>query len=638
MNAKWSLLVAGIALLCLPAGAQQKDSGTDNDNHQRAANSDLASRWDFGSAPRNVFAVPDAPRATPFPAAASSASEPPGRLVPRFEVAGGYSYVSLDPGSPFDAFSNHGGSGSFTYNASRYLGLTAELSGYSFSRNVSGANVQGNWDTWLFGPRLNMRRDYFVPFVEFLVGGSNAGSQITGANNQSAFALAAGGGVDVVFTKHVAWRFAQIDYLMTNFSGPGVGGNARQDNFRIGTGLVLRFGFPQPPPPPKPKVPPTASCSANPASVFAESNDAVALHVTANSPDSLPLTYSYTATGGAVEGTGPDARWNSSGVSIGSYTVTAKVDDGKGGTASCTADIRVEERPHHPPTISCSANPSSIKAGEHSTITCNGNSPDNLPLTYSYSTSGGQVAGNGPQAQFDSSGVQPGTYSVKGEVIDSRGDKADSSADVQVTQPAPPPEQIRLEQRLSLHSVYFPTALPSVAKPDGGLTPSQMDTLNALAVDFKSYLTYKPDAHLTLEGHADIRGSKEYNDKLSERRVNRVRSYLVEKGVAADHIEVRAYGFEKNMSSEDVKKLIESDSDLTVAEKQRIVRNLVTVRMANNRRVDVVLSTTGEQSVRKFPFNAKDALTLLSRSGGGTGAKKAPGTAPKKPAPKKTTP
>jgi len=401
---------------------------------------------------------------------------------------------------------------------------------------------------------------------------------------------------------------------------------------------VLRFGFPQPPPPPKPKEPPTASCSATPASLFAGSNDAVALHVTANSPDSLPLTYSYSATGGAVEGTGPDARWNSSGVSVGSYTVTAKVDDGKGGTAACTADIRVEERPHHPPTISCSANPTSIKVGEHSTITCNGNSPDNLPLTYSYSASGGQVTGNGSQAQFDSSGVQPGSYNVKGEVTDSRGDKADSSADVQVTQPAPPPEQIRLEQRLSLHSVYFPTALPSVAKPNGGLTPSQMDTLNTLAVDFKSYLTYKADAHLTLEGHADSRGPKEYNDKLSERRVERVRSYLAEKGVPADRIDVRAFGFEKNMTSEDVKKLIESDSDLTPAEKQRIVRNLVTVRMANNRRVDVVLSTTGEQSVRKFPFNAKDALTLLSRSGGGTGAKKAPGTAPKKPAPKKTTP
>ena len=641
MKAKWSLIVAGIALLSLPVGAQEKSSGTDENNRERAAAGDLASRWDFGSAPRNIFGVPDAPRVTPFPAAASSgSSEAPGRLVPRFEVAAGYSYALFDPGSPFDTFSNHGANGSFTYNPSRYFGITVELSGYTFDRNINGTNLNGGWTNLMIGPRLNLRRDYFVPFVEFLVGDSHSGLPLNGLRTADAFALAAGGGVDVVLNKYVAWRFMQVDYLMTSFSGPNVGGNARQDTFRIGTGIVLRFGLPKPPPPPKPKEPPTASCSVNPASVFAGSNDAVALHVTANSPDNLPLTYGYTATGGTVEGTGPEARWNSSGVGPGSYTVTAKVDDGKGGTTSCTADIRVEERPHHPPTISCSASPTSIKVGEHSMITCNGNSPDNLPLIYNYSASGGKITGSGPQAEFDSRGVQPGTYNVKAEVTDSRGDKADTSVNVEVTQPPPPPEQIRLEQRLSLHSVYFPTAQPSVAKPNGGLTPSQMDTLNALAVDFKQYLTYKPDAHLILEGHADIRGSKEYNDKLSERRVERVRSYLVEKGVPADHIEVRSYGFEKNMSSEDVKKLVESDSDLTTAEKQRILKNLLTVRLANNRRVDVVLSTTGEQSVRKFPFNAKDALTLLSRSGGGTGAKKTPGTgtARKKPAPKKTTP
>jgi outer membrane protein OmpA-like peptidoglycan-associated protein len=636
MKAKWSVIVAGIALLSLPVGAQEKNSGPDENDRERAAGADLARRADFGAASRNVFSVPEAPRVTPFPAASSGSSEAPGRLLPRFEVAGGYTYVNFHPGSPFDAFSNHGATGSFTYNASRYLGLTAEVGGYSFNRS---ANVKGGWNTWLFGPRLNLRRfDYFVPFVEFLAGGSRAGVQLTGTSTQSAFALAAGGGVDVVLAKHLAWRFVQMDYLMTNFSGTSLGGNARQDNFRIGTGIVLRLGLPLPPPPPKPKEQPTASCSANPASVYAGSNDTVAVHVTANSPDSLPLTYSYTATGGAVEGTGPDARWNSSGVSLGSYTVNAKVDDGKGGTASCSADIRVEERPHHPPTASISANPASIKAGEPSTIACNGSSPDNLPLTYNYSASGGQVTGNGPQAQFDSSGVQPGTYSVKCEVTDSRGDKGDSSANIEVTQPPPPAEQVRLEQRLSLHSVYFPTAQPTVEKPNGGLTPSQADTLNALASDFKQYLTYKPDAHLILEGHADVRGSKEYNDQLSQRRVERARSYLAEKGVPADHLEVRAYGFEKNMSAEEVTKLVEADTDLTAVEKQKILRNLLTVRMANNRRVDITLSTTGEQSARKFPFNAKDALTLLSRSGGETGAKKAPAVAPKKPAPKKTTP
>ena len=632
MKGKCGLIIAGLILMALPAMAQQSgndENGSGREASGSAATSDASKAIRVKSA--NWLALPEAPRPTPFPAAASGNAEAPGRLLPRFELSAGYSYVNFNPGDPFGSFGNHGASGSFAYNASRYLGLVAELNGYNFSREINGNTVKAGWSTWLFGPRLNMRRfDYFVPFAEFLIGGAHGGAQMTGDDNQSAFALAAGGGVDVVLSKHVAWRFVQLDYLMTNFSGSSLGGNARQDNFRVGTGIVLRLGLPAPPPPPKPKEPPTASCAVTPGSVYAESKDAVTIHVTANSPDNLPLTYSYTATGGAVEGTGPDARWNSSGVSTGSYTVTGKVDDGKGGTASCTADVRVEERPHHPPTVSVSANPTTVKVGERSTIACNATSPDNLPLTYSYSASGGQINGNGPQAQFDTTGVQPGTYSAKCEATDSRGDKGDGSANVEVQQPPPPPEQIRLEQRLALHSIYFPTAQPSVANPQGGLTASQKQTLDTLAVDFKSYMTYKPDAHLILAGHADIRGSKEYNDKLSERRVERARSYLVEKGVQADHIEIKAYGFEKNMSDQDVKNLVEQDTTLTPAEKQRILRNLVTVRLAQNRRVDVTLSTTGEQSVKQFPFNAKDALTLLSRSGGQTTKKPATGATPKK--------
>jgi hypothetical protein len=112
--------------------------------------------------------------------------------------------------------------------------------------------------------------------------------------------------------------------------------------------------------------------------------------------------------------------------------------------------------------------------------------------------------------------------------------------------------------------------------------------------------------------------------------VARTKNYLIEKGVPADHIETKAYGVQRNMTSEEVKKLLEEDSDLSPAEKQKLLKNLLTVRLANNRRVDVTLSTTGEQSVRRFPFNAKDALALISRKGGET--QKAA-----KPAPKKTT-
>src|SRR5260370_3690119 len=107
---------------------------------------------------------------------------------------------------------------------------------------------------------------------------------MTGVNSQSAFALAAGGGVDVVLTKHIAWRFVQMDYLMTNFSGTSVGGHARQDKFRIGAGLLLRPGFPLPPLPPKPKEHRTASCAAHPGSVYSAAPASAALPVTAYTP------------------------------------------------------------------------------------------------------------------------------------------------------------------------------------------------------------------------------------------------------------------------------------------------------------------------------------------------------------------
>jgi len=471
--------------------------------------------------------------------------------------------------------------------------------------------------------------DYFVPFGEFLVGGVHGGSEMVGGQSQNAFALATGGGIDMVLTRNLAWRVAQLDYLLTSFSGPAVGATGRQNSFRAGTGVVLRFGIPHPPPPPN--HPPVAACSVNPASVYAGASDVVAVHVTASDPDNDPMTYSYSATGGTVEGTGPEARWNSAGVAVGSYTVNVKVDDGKGGSASCAADIKVEEKPNHPPTASLTVERSPILPGERTGVTCNGSDPDNDPLTYSYTATGGQIVGSGSNVQFDATGLKPGSYSVKCGVNDGRGGVADASGNVEVKEP---PQIKQLEAKLALHSIYFPTALPSVAKPSGGLLASQQKTLDALASDYKQYLTYKPDAHLILEGHADTRGAKDYNAKLSERRVERAKSYLVEKGVPADHLETKAHGLEKNLSADEVKELIEQDTEMSAPDRQKILKNLQTVVLANNRRVDVTLSTTGEMSVRRFPFNAEDALTLISRKGGETTKKTAAPALAKKAKPK----
>ena len=634
----WCAALAMSALLALPLCARQKNGGAGDDttNTATAAEKSATSSKAAGSskvvAAKGAFALPATPRPAPFPgpAAAPADTRAPGQLVPRLEFAGMYDYVNFAPGSPFANFNSHGGSGSFTYNASRWLGLTGEVAGYDFNRNLfpltgSNAAVNGSFITYLFGPRLNLRKfDHFVPFAEFLVGGARGGIELAGVSSQNAFAIAAGGGIDMVLTKNLAWRVGQFDYLMTTFSGPAVAASGRQNNFRAATGLVLRFGIPNPPPPPN--HPPVAACSVSPASVYAGSGDSVAVRVDASDPDNDPLTYSYTATGGAVEGTGPEARWNSSGVAVGSYTVNVKVDDGKGGTAACAVDIKVEEKPNRPPTATLSIERSPILPGERTGVTCNGSDPDNDPLTYSYTATGGQIVGSGSNVQFDATGLQPGSYTVKCTVNDGRGGTADASGNVEVKEP---PQIKQLEAKLALHSIYFPTAQPTVAKPMAGLLASQEVTLEALASDFKQYLTYRPDAHLILEGHADIRGAKEYNIKLSERRVERTKSYLVEKGVPADHLETRAFGFEKNMTSEEVKNLLEADTDLSPAEKQKLIKNLLTVRLANNRRVDVTLSTTGEQSVRRFPFSAKDALTLLSRGGETTKKKTAPAQKPK---------
>jgi outer membrane protein OmpA-like peptidoglycan-associated protein len=358
--------------------------------------------------------------------------------------------------------------------------------------------------------------------------------------------------------------------------------------------------------------------------VYAESGDVVAVRAQASSPDNNPLTYSWTATGGAVGGTGSDVQWNSSGVAAGNYSVRVRVDDGRGGTANCSVGIRVDPRPIRPPTISCSADRRSIMVGEHVQITATANNPDNAPLTYSWRTTGGQIIGSGASVSVDSSGLAPGHNTVTGHVDDGRGSAAECSVDFDVQAPQATAMVTELEARLALHSIYFPTAQPTSENPNGGLMASQQDILRTLAVDFKKYLEVKPDAHLTLEGHADQRGSVEYNNALTERRVARSKSFLVEQGVPADTIETRSLGKEQNLDATQVREQMEQNPDLTPQDRQRLFSNMQVIVLANNRRVDVVLSGTGQQSTRRYPFNAKDALTLINAERTGSARRTTP--------------
>jgi outer membrane protein OmpA-like peptidoglycan-associated protein len=234
-----------------------------------------------------------------------------------------------------------------------------------------------------------------------------------------------------------------------------------------------------------------------------------------------------------------------------------------------------------------------------------------------WSASGGSVSsGSGNTAVLNTTGASPGPITVSANCNDSRGLNTPATAQVLVENPPQPsPEFIQLEHRLALHSIYFPTDQPRIENPNGGLLASQEQTLKSLADDFKNYLETKPDAHLILAGHADPRGTAEYNQALSERRVERTKRFLIEHGVPESKLETQALGEQQNLTEDQVKDAVEKNPELTSEQRQKVLANLRTILLASNRRVDVTLSTTGQQSIREYPFNAADSLTLLQQEG-----------------------
>lgn len=168
---------------------------------------------------------------------------------------------------------------------------------------------------------------------------------------------------------------------------------------------------------------------------------------------------------------------------------------------------------------------------------------------------------------------------------------------------------------LVMRSVYFPTDLPTVLDTQAGLVESQKDTLKSIAEAFNRFRASTPGARLSLAGHADRRGPKVYNEGLSERRVHLVEKFLIEQGVTADALDTQAYGEDKNLTVDEVKQLLDQASDLTGEQRQNVQARLHTLVLANNRRVDITLSPTGQESTRQYPYTAADFAKLIDRNG-----------------------
>ena len=161
--------------------------------------------------------------------------------IPRIELYGGYDYVRYNAnprinGVPSSvSYGANGMSGQAVYNPNNRFGVVGELSGYSLVRTGRGTTYQVSY---LFGPRVSLRRHVVTPFAQVLFGGVWAADGVT-LGPVSAFGLTAGGGIDLRVSRYFTVRPLQAEYLMTKFPD---GASNRQNNFRYGAGIVLRLG------------------------------------------------------------------------------------------------------------------------------------------------------------------------------------------------------------------------------------------------------------------------------------------------------------------------------------------------------------------------------------------------------------
>ena len=549
------------------------------------------------------------------------------QAAPKWEVFGGYSFLypnadlhAMLPGgllpvsSPLES-NPRGLGGSLTYDFNRWFGLTLDASTHWGSGESSlGKKIDDTAFTNIsFGPKLTFRRPHVAPFLEALVGDHRLTPDAFHDINK--LGLMIGGGLDFKVSKHIALRLPRVDYAMSSYRyGPSATtGSTHLRGIRAQAGLVFTWGGEH-------EVKPArATCSIRPDEVFAGEPVSATVEGSNFNPKRT-VTYRWSGSGVGPGETGTSTQIDTGGLQPGAYQVTASLSDGSpDGTASCTARFNVKEA--RPPVISCSSDPASVTMGGSSTITSAASSPDGRRLTYSYTTSAGTVTGNTSTATLDTRSAQPGTITVICNVADDRHQPltASSSTTVNLQEPPPPPPDIvAIEKRLALHSVYFATAKPRAEDPDAGLLPSQEKTLTTLAKDFLIYLQVKPDARLTLKGHADPRGSVEYNQALSERRVDRVKGFLVGLSVPAANIQTEAFGKQENLTDSQVRAAVERNPELSPEDRQRVLNNMRTIILASNRRVDITLSNIGQvsqQSVREYPFNAADSLTLLQEEG-----------------------
>jgi outer membrane protein OmpA-like peptidoglycan-associated protein len=321
-----------------------------------------------------------------------------------------------------------------------------------------------------------------------------------------------------------AWKWAALDM--------GYRYSLDLTNHRDRNGFVIKVGVAHWPAKPLPPDVVTATCGVDRSAVREGSADYITATAHATDANGFPLTYQWTATGGSIDGAGPYVRWNSGAVGAGNYTLTARVDNGAGKSASCSANVTLQPKPAPAaPTMTCMADRSTVLAGERAEITANVNDPSGTAIRFTWVANGGQIIGSGSIVQLDTSGLAPGTYTVTGRAENELHSACDCTAAVTVQAPAAAPQASKVS---ACDFASGSARSDNVCKRN----------LDDVAVRLQS----DPRSKVVLVGFADPKEARAA--KLAGERSASAQKYLQDKGVDASRVEVRTAAGEAGAGQE----------------------------------------------------------------------------------------
>ena len=267
----------------------------------------------------------------------------------------------------------------------------------------------------------------------------------------------------------------------------------------------------------------TARCSIEPAEI--EQGHLARLRATVEAADSHShrLAYVWSGNGGVLSGNGPTVEVDAGRLPSGVYRVFAAVQDAGGNRAACEAEFQVVAQPQVQPdllTMSCSSEPAMVEPGAPVRVRAEAADLLGHPLRYLWFTNGGQIEGDGPAVQLNTTDLPAGSYTITGRVEDGLGRASDCVTLVKVEIPPPPPPP---PEPLNIAQIVFPRNRETPG-------PAELARLEAVL----ERLHTEPQGRISIESYADP--DEREPQRLAAARAGMVLRYFLERGISQSRL------------------------------------------------------------------------------------------------------